>query len=84
MSKFKGPGNYPAGKTVKITTLCFGCGKKVECEWPCEMSWAGLSVTPQEYMACAIRNERVEVLCDECLHNRPDVRVEDLRTSNDQ
>ena len=76
--KWKGPGEPSKGKTVRLTTLCFGCGVRVECDWPAEMSYAGLSVTPQEYMALALNNDKTEVLCDACIQKRPDVRVEDL------
>lgn len=78
MSPYNGPGDPPEGKVVTLRTLCTECQTPIVCEWPEEMSWAGLSVTPQEYMANAIRNQSTEILCDACLQRRPDVRVEDL------
>ena len=81
--KFAGPGKQQQCQTVRLATLCFECGTKVECHWPEEMCWAGLSVTPQEYMANALNHDKVEILCDDCLQKRPDVKVEDLQIDGD-
>lgn len=76
---YDGPGEKSQGKIVKLCTLCKRCKGKVECEWPEECSWGGLSVSPQEYMALAINGDSVGVFCDECLQSMPDVRMSDIR-----
>lgn len=79
---YLGPGERHDGPTVMIRTLCTRCLATVDCEWPKEMSWAGLSVTPQEYMANALRTGNADILCDDCLRKSPDVKVEDIMVSD--
>lgn len=62
-----------------IKTLCTRCQTPIMCEWPHEMTFGGEPVTPEEYMARALRSEQVMVCCDQCLSEMPDVKLEDMR-----
>jgi hypothetical protein len=49
------------------------------------MTFGGAAVTPQEYMANALRNDKTLIACDSCLAKMPDVKLEDmhLRSNTD-
>jgi len=68
----------PPPNSVHVKTRCTKCQNPIDCYWPKEMSYAGLSVTPQEYMALALQSEGVGIYCDDCLEKMPDVKLEDL------
>lgn len=58
---------------VRLDTLCTLCKKPITCEWPLTMEWGGETVTAQEYLARALRSEKVFICCDSCLEVMPDV-----------
>lgn len=62
-----------------LKTLCTRCQAPITCEWPDNMTFGGESVTPTEYMAMALQSERVSIVCDQCLSEMPDVKLEDMR-----
>jgi hypothetical protein len=43
------------------------------------MEFGGEAVTAREYMARALRNDKTLVVCDDCLAEMPDVKLEDMR-----
>jgi hypothetical protein len=42
------------------------------------MNWRGETVSAIEYMAHALNSDDVQILCDECLDNFPDVDMENM------
>lgn len=62
-----------------IRTLCSKCQAPLTCKWPERMKCGEDDVSAEEYMARALRSERVLICCDACLKKMPDVRVEDLQ-----
>jgi hypothetical protein len=42
------------------------------------MNWQGETVSAIEYMANALNSDDVQILCDECLDNFPDVDMEKM------
>lgn len=62
-----------------LKTLCTRCQAPIICEWPDKMTFGGDPVTPAEYMSKALQSERVLVVCNNCLAEMPDVKLEDMR-----
>lgn len=63
---------------TSIKTLCTCCQQPLTCEWPNQMNWQGETVSAIEYMANALNSDDVQILCDECLDNFPDVDIENM------
>jgi hypothetical protein len=42
------------------------------------MNWGGESVSAIEYMANALNSEDVQILCDHCLDELPDIEMEKM------
>ena len=63
---------------VSIKTLCTNCQDPLECHWPERMNWGGENVSAIEYMANAINSDDVQILCNQCLDELPDVDMEKM------
>jgi hypothetical protein len=42
------------------------------------MNWGGESVSAIEYMANALNSDDVQILCDQCLDELPDIDMENM------
>lgn len=62
--------------TIKM--LCTRCLAPITQDWPDRMVFAGVECSAQEYVAQALRSESVYIVCEKCLNEMPDVRLEDL------
>ena len=63
---------------TSIKTLCTNCLTPLVCEWPSQMNWGGDSVPAVEYMANALSSEDVQILCDDCLSELPDIGMDNM------